>query len=163
MKCSIAVWLAAAATCLSAHAAPVRFSDALMAKFHHDRCLQCHQFNSKASTGRAYGSHRSRYLCETCHKPSLTGLAVGEWMAPEGSRMDYTGKSARETCEMALRNVGSGNKKELLRHHLLFDQRVLWAIQGGMTPSGQRERVPGGVEAWRRDVSAWIDGGMLCE
>lgn len=143
--------------------APVKFSDALHGKFHHARCLQCHQFNSNRSNGRAYTSHRNRYLCETCHKPVLTGLSVGEWMAPEGGRMDYTGKSARETCLMALRNVGSGDKKERLRHHLLHDQRVLWAIQGGMTPGGPRERVPGGVEAWRRDVNAWVDGGMSCE
>jgi hypothetical protein len=163
MKYLCYVWLATLAACPPVLAAPVKFSDALYAKFHHERCLQCHQFNSKASNGRAYGSHRNRYLCENCHKPRLTGLAAGAWMAPEGGRMDYTGKSALETCRMALRNVGSGDKKELLRQHLLFDQRVLWAIQGGMTPGGQRERVPGGVETWRREVNEWIDGGMSCE
>jgi hypothetical protein len=163
MKYVLPLWLAIASICPPVLAAPVRFSDALYPKFHHDRCLQCHQFNSQVSNGRAYGSHRNRYLCENCHKPRLTGLSAGEWMAPEGARMDYTGKSARETCEMALRNIGSGNKKELLRRHLLFDQRVLWAIQGGMTPAGARERVPGGLDNWRRDVNAWIDDGMLCE
>ncbi len=163
MKQGLMIGLLMAGACLAGEAAPVNFSDVLYAKFHHERCLQCHQFNSKASNGRAYGSHRSRYLCENCHKPRITGLTPGEWMAPEGSRMDYTGKSARETCEMSLRNVGSGNKKELLRHHLLRDQRVLWAIQGGMTPAGQRQLVPGGIEAWQREVNEWIDGGMSCD
>jgi hypothetical protein len=144
-------------------AAPVKFGDSLNRKFHHDRCLQCHQFNSKQSNGRAYTSHRSRYLCETCHKPALTGLAPGEWMAPAGSKMDYTGMSARDTCLMAVRNAPSGDKKETLRHHLLRDVRVLWAIDSGMTPGGQRERIPGGIEEWRRDVQAWIDAGMRCD
>jgi hypothetical protein len=163
MKRSILFWLVIASVVLSGHAAPLKFSDALYPKFHHDRCLQCHQFNSKTSNGRSYGSHRNRYLCENCHKSRLTGLTPGEWMAPEGGRMDYTGKSARETCLMVLRNIGSGDKKALLRRHLLQDQRVLWAIQGGMTPAGARERVPGGVDEWRRDVNAWIDDGMFCE
>ncbi len=163
MNAAAAACLALAAVCGVATAETVRFSDHLYAKFHHERCLQCHQFNSPQSRGRAYGSHRNRYLCETCHKPSLTGLSVGEWMAPEGGRMDYTGKSPRETCQMALRNVGAGDKRELLRHHLLHDQRVLWAILGGMTPGGQRERVPGGYEDWQREVNAWLDTGMVCE
>jgi len=158
------LWLAATGFGAAVMAAePVKFSDALQAKFHHPRCLQCHQFNSQISQGRAYGSHRSRYLCETCHKPSLTGLPPGEWMAPAGARLDYTGMSARDTCLTSLRNVGAGDKKALLRHHLLYDKRVLWAVQGGMTPRGQRATVPGGLEEWVRDVNQWVDDGMLCE
>ncbi len=164
MKWLESAWLAMAAVSLSAQAcASAKFSDSLYQKFHHDRCLQCHQFNSKASNGRAYASHRSRYLCESCHKPKLTGLPVGEWMAPAGAKMDYTGMSARDTCQLALRNVGYGDKKELMRRHLLLDHRVLWAIQGAITPGGAREKVPGGIDDWVRDVNQWIDGGMLCE
>lgn len=144
-------------------AGPVKFSDSLARKFHHDRCLQCHQFNSKQSNGRAYNTHRSRYLCETCHKPAFTGLATGDWMAPAGSKMDYTGMSPRDTCLMAMRNAPAGDKRETLRHHLLHDARVLWAITNGVTPAGQRERIPGGIEEWRRDVQAWYDAGMRCD
>ena len=142
---------------------PAKFSEALQAKFHHERCLQCHQFNSRRSNGRSYHSHRSRYLCDTCHKPGLTGLPPSEWMAPEGERMDYTNMSARDTCLMAFRNIGSGNKAQMLQNHLLHDHRVLWAIKSGMTPAGQREVLPGGLTAWERDVKRWVEGGMLCE
>lgn len=157
-------WLGLAiAVCSLSASAQVKFSDRLYAKFHHPRCLECHQFNSQKSNGRAYHSHRQRYLCETCHKPGLTGLPPGEWMAPTGARMDYTGMSAQATCQIALRNVGYGDKRALLRQHLLYDHRVLWAIQGGITPGGARQTVPGGHAAWVEDVNQWLDGGMLCE
>lgn len=144
-------------------AEPVKFSDALYAKFHHDRCLQCHQFNSRKSNGRAYHSHRSRYLCEQCHKPQLTGLAAGEWMAPAGGKMDYTGLSARETCQLIKRNAPSGELATVLEHHLLHDGRVRWAIDSGRTPAGPRAKVPGGGADWERDVKAWVAGGMSCD
>ncbi|NTV95976.1 MAG: hypothetical protein HGA75_11270 [Thiobacillus sp.] len=142
---------------------PVKFSDALYPKFQHERCLQCHQFNSRRSNGRAWNSHRSRYLCEQCHKPALTGLGGGEWMAPAGDRMDYTGFSAHDTCELIKRNAATGDKAEVLSHHLLHDVRVGWALKSGKTPAGQREVVPGGYAEWERDVKAWIAGGMVCE
>ncbi len=144
-------------------AEPVRFSDALYAKFHHDRCLQCHQFNSRRSNGRSYFSHRSRYLCDKCHAPRLTGLAGGEWMAPQGSVMDYTGMNARDTCNLIKRNAGSGDLKTRLTEHLLHDARIRWALENGMTPAGRFPAVPGGYEAWERDVKAWLRDGMLCE
>lgn len=148
----------------TAQAAPaVKFSEALYAKFHHDRCLQCHQFNSRKSNGRAYHSHRSRYLCEQCHRPELTGLTPGEWMAPGGEKMDYTGMSARETCQLVKRNAHTGQLDAVLEHHLLRDGRVRWAIDSGRTPAGPRTTVPGGAVAWERDVRAWIAGGMSCD
>ena len=156
-------WLLLAGLALPAGAEPVRFSDALYEKFHHDRCLQCHQFNSRKSNGRAWTSHRSRYMCDTCHKPSLTGLTGGEWMAPANDKMDYTGLSARDTCQMMLRNAPTGDKKQVIRHHLLEDGRVGWALRNGKTPAGQRPIVPGGYDEWARDVNAWIDGGMRCD
>lgn len=147
----------------SAWAEPVKFSDALYPKFQHQRCLQCHQFNSRRSNGRAWNSHRNRYLCENCHKPGLTGLLGGEWMAPQNGRMDYTGLSARDTCEMIKRNAPTGDKAEMLGRHLLTDHRVGWAIRNGTTPDGRRAPVPGGYEEWQRDVRAWIADGMICE
>ena len=143
--------------------APAKFSDALYQKFQHDRCLQCHQFNSRRSKGRSYGSHRSRYLCDNCHTQRITGLPRGEWMAPQGDRMDYTGMNARDTCYLIKRNTGSGDVNAKLRDHLLHDVRIRWALENGMTPMGQFPAVPGGYAAWVKDVKAWVDGGMLCE
>lgn len=143
-------------------AAPVTFSSALFAKFQHQRCLNCHQFNSRRSNGRAYHSHRSRYLCESCHLPQLTGLQGGEWMAPPGERMDYTGMDARAACALITRNSRASGPEGLVRH-LLQDGRVLWAVRSGMTPAGPQDVVPGGVEAWQRDVRAWAADGLICE
>lgn len=148
---------------LAAQAAePARFGDALQAKFHHDRCIQCHQFNSRKHNGRTFHSHRSRYLCDNCHTPRLSGLPRGEWMAPQ-SKLDYTGLDARETCELIKRNLGVGDLRVTMREHLLHDARIRWALENGMTPGGRFPAVPGGYEAWARDVKVWIDGGMLCE
>lgn len=142
---------------------PVKFSDALYAKFHHERCLQCHQFNSRRSNGRSMHSHRSRYLCEQCHTPRLTGLHGGEWLAPAGEKLDYTGLSARETCLFIKRTSASGDKAQVLSHHLLHDVRVRWSIDSGVTPAGQRAKVPGGYAEWERDVKAWIADGLICD
>jgi hypothetical protein len=144
-------------------AEPVKFSDALYAKFHHARCLQCHQFNSRKNNGRAYFSHRNRYLCDKCHTQFVTGLPPGEWMAPAGSSMDYTGLNARDTCMQVKRNVGSGDINAKLLHHLEQDLRVKWALETGMTPMGKFPTVPGGYKAWMEDVKAWARDGMLCE
>ncbi len=143
-------------------AEPAKFADALHKKFQHPRCLQCHQFNSRRSNGRAYTSHSARHLCDNCHTAHLTGLARGEWVAP-GERLDHTGLGAAETCERIKRNLGPGDPREKLGHHLLHDARVRWALESGMTPAGRFPTVPGGFEAWVRDVRAWLDGGMRCE
>jgi hypothetical protein len=148
----------------NAHANPeaVKFSTALHEKFQHARCLECHQFNSRINQGRAFGSHRSRYLCDNCHTKRITGLPRGEWMAPH-EKMDWTGKSARETCLIAKQNMGTGNVNQKLLEHLLHDERVHWALDNGMTPNGKFPSVPGGSVEWARDVRAWVEGGMVCE
>lgn len=143
--------------------APVKFSDALFQKFQHERCLSCHQFNSRRSNGRSYNSHRNRYLCDKCHTARVTGLNAGEWMAPPGSRMDYTGMSPRDTCLLIKSNSASTNRQAQLLEHLVHDVRILWALEGGMTPMGQFPTVPGGYKAWLKDVQAWARDGMLCE
>ncbi len=144
-------------------AEPVRFSDALYAKFQHPRCLQCHQFNSRVHNGRAYGSHRSRYLCDNCHTARLTGLPRGEWMAPH-EKMDWTGMPPRDLCLMIKRNLGSDDEfNAKLAEHLLHDLRVRWALDNGMTPNGKFPAVPGGSFEWAREVRAWAESGMLCE
>lgn len=143
-----------------AQAAPVKFGDSLQAKFHHDRCLQCHQFDSRKNNGRSFTTHRSRYLCKQCHVPELIGLNNSEWMAPE-ARFDYTGMNAKATCQLFKNNM-RGDEKRLI-DHLLHDGRVRWAIDSGMTPGGQKERVPGGYAEWEKDVLTWYRDGMRCE
>lgn len=144
----------------AAMAAPVKFSDHLYAKVHHDRCLQCHQFNSVKANGRAFTSHRSRYLCSQCHTPALSGVAKSEWFAPD-AKLDYTSLDAKSTCEFFKHNLG--NDQQRIINHLLLDPRVRWAIESGKTPAGPRPKVPGGYDEWVRDVSEWVRDGMLCE
>lgn len=143
-----------------AQAAPVSFGDRLQAKFHHDRCLQCHQFNSRLHQGRAFTSHRSRYLCKQCHVPAAIGLKDSEWMAPE-ARLDYTGLSASATCRLIKDNMRGDDGR--LVDHLLHDGRVRWAIESGRTPLGPKQPVPGGLAEWERDVREWYRDGLRCE
>lgn len=144
----------------NAQGEPVKFGDALHAKFHHERCLSCHQFNSLKNNGRAYLSHRSRYLCSQCHIPRVIGLKNSMWLAPE-ERLDYTGLDATETCELIKRNLG--NNEQQILNHLLEDGRIRWAVESGMTPGGPKEPVPGGYEEWEKDVRGWILDGMRCK
>lgn len=143
-------------------AEPVTFATSLHAKFHHARCLTCHQFNTQKRQGLAYTTHRSRYLCAQCHRPEVVGLQPGtEWIAPNG--MDYTGFSASATCKLIKSRIGHDPDGSKLAHHLLADGRIQWAFDSGMTPGGQRPPVPGGYDEFRQDVEAWIKDGMRCE
>lgn len=138
------------------------FAETLYPLFQHPRCLTCHQFNSARSQGLAYSTHRNRYLCDTCHSPDLTGLKGGEWQAPL-PRLDWTGLAPRETCELIKRNTGAADAARRLREHLLHDARIHWALDSGMTPGGPRPTPEGGSAVWRREVQAWLAGGMRCE
>jgi cytochrome c551/c552 len=145
-----------------AAAEPVTFATRLNAKFHHERCLSCHQFNSPQHQGRAFGSHRSRYLCVQCHRPDVIGLAPNsEWVAP--NNMDYTDFTPVDTCRLIKRRTGVDPSGQKLVRHLLTDGRVRWALDSGMTPGGQKETVPGGYAEWKSDVEAWVKDGMRCE
>lgn len=145
-----------------AAAEPVTFATRLHDKFHHERCLACHQFNTRAHNGRAYGSHRSRYLCMQCHRPDLIGLPPGsEWMAP--NNMDFTGFSAAATCRLIKQRMGIDPDGRELVKHLLDDGRIRWALDSGMTPGGPKPAVQGGYAEWKRDVEAWVKDGMRCE
>lgn len=143
-----------------AQAEPVKFSDALYAKFHHERCLSCHQFNSAKNNGRAYFSHRARYLCGQCHTAGIIGQKDTAWFAPE-ARLDYTGLDPKATCRMIKHNLGDNENR--IVDHLLHDGRIRWAIESGMTPGGLKRHVPGGRAEWERDVRAWVGDGMRCE
>ncbi len=155
--------LAILLTAGAVHAAePVKFGDALQQTFHHPRCLQCHQFNSARHQGRAYHSHRARYLCDKCHTANITGLPRGEWIAPP-ERMDWTGLNARDTCLLAKQNLGEDDPESKLLEHLLSDVRVRWALDNGMTPGGRFPAVPGGYPAFARQLRAWVESGMDCD
>ncbi len=143
-------------------AAPVTFGDSLHAKFHHERCLSCHQFNSPQHQGRSFSSHRSRYLCIQCHRPDVIGLPPNtEWMAP--NNMDYTDFPASATCRLIKARMGFDPDGSKLVQHLLVDGRIRWALESGMTPGGPKPAVPGGYAEWKRDVEAWVKDGMRCE
>jgi hypothetical protein len=160
MRALLIAVLLACPTALAAE--PVKFGDALNQKFHHPRCLQCHQFNSARHQGRAYNSHRARYLCDRCHSANLTGLPRGEWIAPH-ERLDWTDLDAQETCLLIKHNLPSGDLATKMRQHLLHDVRVRWALDNGMTPGGRFPTVPGGYAEFARQAREWVDGGMLCE
>jgi hypothetical protein len=160
MKSLFAI-LFASLTTLPAAGHAVVFGDKLNAKFHHERCLSCHQFFSPQHDGRSFGSHRSRYLCSQCHIPEVVGLKSGDWRAPEG--LDFTDMNAQQTCEFIKNGFGVSLSKENVRDHLLFDGRVRWAIESGMTPGGPKPTVPGGYEEWARQVEAWVNDGMRCK
>ncbi|MDD5391060.1 MAG: hypothetical protein PHD37_17115 [Gallionellaceae bacterium] len=141
---------------------PVKFGDALNQKFHHPRCLQCHQFNSARHQGRAYNSHSARFLCDRCHSGNITGLRRGEWIAPP-ERMDWTDLSARDTCMLIKRNLAGDDPATNMLAHLLGDVRVHWALDNGMTPGGRFPAVPGGSPEFAKQAREWVTGGMLCE
>jgi hypothetical protein len=148
-------------------AEPVTFGTALTQKFHHARCLQCHQFNSAAHQGRAFNSHSARYVCDRCHSANLTGMRLGEWTAPP-EKLDWTDLDARDTCLLIKRNLdgedpSGADLATRIRQHLLGDVRVRWALDNGMTPGGRFPTVPGGYPEFARQVQEWLDGGMLCE
>jgi hypothetical protein len=138
------------------------FAETLYPLFQHPRCLNCHQFNSARSQGLSYTTHRSRYLCDSCHHPQLTGLKGGEWQAPV-ARLDWTGLAPRETCELIKRNAGGADATRRLREHLLDDGRIHWALDSGMIPGGSRPTPEGGSVAWRQAVQIWLASGMRCE
>lgn len=155
----LAIWLAPLSVLADA---PVLFATRLHAKFQHERCLSCHQFNTRERNGRAFTSHRNRYLCVQCHRPEVVGLPPGtEWRAP--NHMDYTGFSAAATCRLVKARMGNDPDGRKLAHHLLADGRIRWALDSGMTPGGQKPPVPGGYTEWKRDLEAWIKDGMRCE
>lgn len=150
------VWAALAA------AEPVTFATRLNAKFHHERCLACHQFNSPRQQGRGYTSHRNLYLCAQCHRADVVGLSPHtEWMAP--NNMDYTGFSAAATCRLVKARMGVDPGGQKLVRHLLTSGRIRWSLDSGMTPAGPQPAVPGGYAEWQRDIEAWVRDGMRCE
>jgi hypothetical protein len=82
---------------------------------------------------------------------------------------------AKQTCETTMNALHAKFKsktllKKQMEKHLFEDPRVLWGIEGatpksGSLPSGKKEAdlVKGGMNLWKEQVKAWIDGGMKCQ
>lgn len=151
------------------------FSTHLYAKFQKKACTRCHDFFEQTRNGLAFTSHRERSveMCVICHQGSVTGFDhQEEWFAQPG--LYTSGMNAQQTCEASLNAAHAKFKsrillKNQLRKHLFEDPRVLWGIESatprsGMLPGGKKsdDLVPGGMDAWKEQVNAWIDGGMKC-
>ncbi len=153
------------------------FSTNLYAKFHAGSCTICHDFFEKDKNGLSFTTHKKRRdtnRCITCHKSGVTGFKhSSEWFALPGlytSNMDV-----KTTCEKIMEALNASFKsKELLakelEDHLLNDPRVLWGIEGATPNSGilprkkqEKDMVEGGMDEWKEQVMAWINGGMKCE
>ena len=160
-----------------AHADDTLFSTNLFAKFHAGSCTICHDYWEKDKNGLAFTSHKKRNdvnRCIKCHKSSVTGFKHSDdWFAqPE---LYTSGMDAKTTCEKIMEVLFAKFKsRELLardlEHHLLEDPRVLWGIEGATPESGnlpfkkkETDMVEGGLDEWKKEVMAWIEGGMKCE
>lgn len=161
----------------TAHANDTLFSTNLFAKFHAGSCTICHDFFEKEKDGLAFTTHAKRRnveRCTSCHKSGITGFKhSSDWFAQPG--LYTSGMDSKATCEkiMEVLNAKFQSKDLLARdleHHLLEDPRVLWGIKGATPESGdlpfkkkQTDMVEGGLDEWKREVMAWIKGGMKCE
>lgn len=152
------------------------FSTHLFAKFQVKGCTICHDFHSQERGGLAFASHQGRppESCVGCHRQAVTGFEhAEEWFAQPG--LYESGMDARQTCETTKAALHAKFKSQTLlarqmKKHLFEDPRVLWGIEGATPASGslpsnkvEADLVMGGMERWKAEVTAWIDGGMKCE
>jgi hypothetical protein len=148
----------------------------LFAKFQVKGCTICHDFHTQQRGGLAFASHKGRtpVTCTGCHLKGVTGFEhPEEWFAQPG--LYESGMDARQTCETTMKALNAQFKSPVLlaremKKHLFEDPRVLWGIEGatpasGKLPGGKVESDlgKGGMERWKAEVTAWIDGGMKCE
>jgi hypothetical protein len=158
------------------------FADHLHAKFQHQRCLNCHHFNtpdgmgSQPLPGEAPTAPPHKELsngdCRACHTQAVTGIPPDvkpsqQWRAPPRD-MDWTGMTPQQTCELIKQtNQGEFADPDNLTNHLTQDRLIMWAITRGRVPPAAspraRDRVPQGRQEWLMQVDAWIKGGMQCQ
>ncbi len=159
------------------HADDTLFSTNLFAKFHAASCTVCHDFFEEEKNGLAFTTHAKRRnvdRCISCHKSSVTGFKhSSDWFAQPD--LYTSGMDSKTTCEKIMEVLNAKFKsKDLLardlKHHLLEDPRVIWGINGATPQSGslpfkkkETDMVEGGLDEWKKQVMAWINGGMKCE
>lgn len=161
---------------VTARADDSNFSTHLQAKFQSRGCTICHDFFEKERGGLAFAGHqgRSPEMCVVCHTSEVTGFQnADEWFAQPG--LYVSGMDAKQTCEATQSALHAKFKSRKLvarqlEKHLFEDPRVLWGIEGatprsGALPGGKKEAdlVKGGLAKWRKEVTAWIEGGMKCQ
>ncbi|MFH1044927.1 MAG: cytochrome c3 family protein [Pseudomonadota bacterium] len=166
----LAAWVA------EARADEALFGTTLWPKFQAKACTTCHDFFEKERNGQLFGTHQARTpaMCMLCHTTEVNGFEhPDEWFARPG--LYLSGMDAVQTCEAVKKALNAESKSESLlarqmQIHLFTDPRVLWGIAGATPKSGQRpdgsaetDLVKGGMDEWRKQVLAWIAGGMKCE
>jgi hypothetical protein len=160
-----------------AHADDTLFSTNLYAKFQVKACTTCHDFHEQDKDGLYFNSHAKRRdvnRCQNCHNQKVTGFEhTADWFAMPG--LYLSGMDAKETCEEIKEALHAKFKSDDLlaaqmEKHLFNDPRVLWAIEGATPNSGklpfkkqEANLVKGGMEEWKTQVMAWVNGGMKCE
>lgn len=153
------------------------FSTNLQAKFQVKGCTTCHDFHEEDKGGLAFKSHAKRgdvNRCQKCHTTKVTGFEHPmDWFAMPG--LYLSGMDAKETCQTIKKALHAEFKSDdllaaQLEKHLFEDPRVLWGIEGATPNSGklpfskqEEDLVKGGLDQWRSEVTAWINGGMKCE
>ncbi len=152
-----------------------KFSTHLHAKFHVKACTNCHDFFIKKRREPLLTIHKdiTPDMCLGCHDKSVTGFKdEDEWFARPGI---YTsGMGPKQTCEAIKKDIHAKFKNDSLlarqlEKHLFEDPRVLWSIEGATPNSGklpddkkQINLVKGGLDEWKSQVKAWVQGGMKC-
>lgn len=167
MVCSLSV---------AAFADDSNFGTHLFAKFQAKGCTNCHDFFEKDRGGIAFTSHKGRTpeMCVLCHSQDVTGFShADEWFAQTG--LYTSGMNAQQTCEAVKTALHAKFKNSAmlarqLETHLFEDPRVLWGIEGaspqsGMLPGGAKAKdlVKEGLPTWKKQVRAWVLGGMKCQ
>lgn len=153
-----------------------RFSTYLYPKFQSKGCTNCHDFFEQKLNGLSFTTHRGRKAekCVECHDHDVTGFVhADEWFTRPGL---YTSDmNVQQTCETIKTQMHASfkHKDKLAREmttHLFESPRVLWGIAGATPKSGrlpegknQNDLIQGGMKQWKKEVSAWIQGGMKCD
>ncbi len=136
------------------------FSALLNNIFHDAKCLNCHAMASNNQTFQQHtnpnaprftipqGQSSIQFIsnvdnCSGCHSSS-NGFA-DNWHAPP-SNMNWSGKSAVQTCTTAVNNT-IPQTPEQMKHHLKDDLLIQWAIN----------RMGAKGSGWNQKFNAWVD------
>ena len=86
------------------------------------------------------------------------------WQAPPSTmKFDVTGTALCNKVKEQMSNTVTTND---LKHHLLGDPLILWAVQGGQfnAQGNSRNGVPGWtLQQWADKVKRWQDNNYACQ